>query len=240
MRKITLRILVDNNPDPHGLCRDAWGLSIYVEFSNFKILFDTGPDPKVLQYNAEKLGIDLSNIDYVVISHGHGDHTRGLEALSKIGCRASIYVPKHTSDYVKNWIKDLNLNLVEIEHTASIAPNITIIGELAGPPYEQALSIKFRNNEAIILVGCSHPGIDKIVEKAIHELNIKPYLVVGGFHMWTEPESYIEKILDKLVSLNVEKIIPIHCSGSTIIELLKRKYPEKYVPLYTCSTYNLD
>jgi len=47
-----------------------------------EILFDTGPSPNVLRYNAERLGINLSRIDIVVLSHEHGDHIGGLQALN--------------------------------------------------------------------------------------------------------------------------------------------------------------
>ena len=67
-------VLVDNNPYKEGL-ETAWGLAVYLETDQTKLLFDTGPDPGVLERNAEKLGIDLSKIDFIVISHPHGDHT---------------------------------------------------------------------------------------------------------------------------------------------------------------------
>jgi 7,8-dihydropterin-6-yl-methyl-4-(beta-D-ribofuranosyl)aminobenzene 5'-phosphate synthase len=54
-----------------------WGLSLLVETDKHKILLDTGMDTAAV-HNAEVLGIDLSQVDKIVLSHGHGDHTGGL------------------------------------------------------------------------------------------------------------------------------------------------------------------
>ncbi|MGB5746194.1 MAG: MBL fold metallo-hydrolase, partial [Desulfobacterales bacterium] len=56
------------------------GLSFYIEAENRRILFDTGQN-LALANNAEVLGIDLSRIDTVVLSHGHYDHSGGLQSL---------------------------------------------------------------------------------------------------------------------------------------------------------------
>ena len=58
------------------------GLSIFIQADNKKMLFDTGQSGNIIE-NAEKLGIDLSELDYVFISHGHHDHSGGLERLIK-------------------------------------------------------------------------------------------------------------------------------------------------------------
>lgn len=58
------------------------GLSIYIEVDNKRILFDTGQSGKFIE-NAEKLNVDLKKLDYVAISHGHFDHSGGLERLIK-------------------------------------------------------------------------------------------------------------------------------------------------------------
>lgn len=57
-----------------------WGLSVLVEADNAKILLDTGPSISAV-HNADSLGIDLSKIDNIVLSHGHFDHTGGLREM---------------------------------------------------------------------------------------------------------------------------------------------------------------
>lgn len=60
-----------------------WGYSALVEADGKKILFDTGRKPETVLQNAEELGVDLSDVEDVFLSHNHGDHTGGLLALRK-------------------------------------------------------------------------------------------------------------------------------------------------------------
>jgi 7,8-dihydropterin-6-yl-methyl-4-(beta-D-ribofuranosyl)aminobenzene 5'-phosphate synthase len=73
------------------------GLSLYVETSNHKILFDTGTDD-TFAYNACKLGVKVEDIDIVVISHGHYDHGGGLETFLKLNSKAKIYIGQGAFD----------------------------------------------------------------------------------------------------------------------------------------------
>lgn len=58
-----------------------WGYAALVEVDGKKILFDTGRKPETVLKNAEELGIDLSDVEEVFLSHNHGDHTGGLLTL---------------------------------------------------------------------------------------------------------------------------------------------------------------
>lgn len=69
----------------------ARGLSICVETERHRILFDMGPDASFLD-NAAKLGVDLSEVDTAVLSHGHSDHGGGLAAFCRMNSKANIYL----------------------------------------------------------------------------------------------------------------------------------------------------
>ena len=58
-----------------------WGFAAFVEADGRRLLFDTGARPRTVLENARELGIDLSRVDEVVLSHNHGDHTGGLLTL---------------------------------------------------------------------------------------------------------------------------------------------------------------
>ena len=73
-----------------GLCA-ARGLSQYIETPRHKILFDMGPDASFAE-NARRLGVDLSQVDVAVLSHGHSDHGGGLRAFCEVNSRAEIYL----------------------------------------------------------------------------------------------------------------------------------------------------
>ena len=78
--RLTLTVLVDNATcGDHDYCGEA-GLSFFLETAGKKILFDTGLSG-LFYTNAEKMGIDLLDPDYLVVSHGHIDHTGGLPTL---------------------------------------------------------------------------------------------------------------------------------------------------------------
>ncbi|MBN2837420.1 MAG: MBL fold metallo-hydrolase [Fusobacteriaceae bacterium] len=84
--------LVNNFSKKENLI-DEHGLSFYIEKDNIKILFDTGMG-KALFHNAKILDIDLKDINYVVLSHGHNDHTGGLNEFLKINTKAKVIAHK--------------------------------------------------------------------------------------------------------------------------------------------------
>lgn len=72
-------------------------LSLFIEFDERVILFDTGLSD-IFVHNAEKMGIDLSEVDYLVISHGHFDHRVGLKHFLKINKKAKIFFHINVAD----------------------------------------------------------------------------------------------------------------------------------------------
>ena len=82
--------LIENLVYQSGLVAEH-GLSFYMEGYHKKILFDTGQSDRFID-NAKALGIDLSDVDALIVSHGHYDHTGGLEAFLKINTKAIIYM----------------------------------------------------------------------------------------------------------------------------------------------------
>lgn len=71
-----------------------WGYAALVEYGGKRILFDTGNNPEVLAQNAKAKSIDLGSLDFVVMSHRHGDHMGGLAYLLKVNPKVKIYAPK--------------------------------------------------------------------------------------------------------------------------------------------------
>ena len=226
VESVEINILVDNNPNFD--LKSPWGISIYVRTQNLSILFDAGPDSNALKENSKKLSIDLSNLDLAVISHEHGDHIRGLEYISEVNKNLTIFVPAHMSESCKNWIKSLGFKVIEVKDTTLISEGIAIVGELYGPPYEQALAINVKKLGLIVLVGCSHPGVDKIVSKAEKELSQNPYAVIGGFHLSGASLNKIREVAEALIEIGLKRIYPIHCSGEGFRKFLEENYPEVY------------
>ena len=82
-------VLVDNN-DGAGL-KGEWGLSFYIEYEDKTVLLDAGLSPLFAE-NAEKMGLDLGNVDFAVLSHAHDDHANGLDRFFELNDHAKLYV----------------------------------------------------------------------------------------------------------------------------------------------------
>ena len=120
------------------------GLSLFIRLKNKNILFDTGSSGAFAD-NAEKLGIDLSTVDFVVISHSHFDHTGGLERFFQINNTAKVYISEHVkgSYYYKlfflkkyigtnqNTLKTYGDRFVFVEGDLQISEGINIVGSIS-------------------------------------------------------------------------------------------------------------
>ena len=90
--KIT--VLVENTAADNSLGSEH-GLSMLVEMKQARILFDTGCG-ELFMKNAEKLGVDLSSVTHLILSHGHYDHGGGIEAFLRINNQARVYLREET------------------------------------------------------------------------------------------------------------------------------------------------
>ncbi|MEJ2293413.1 MAG: MBL fold metallo-hydrolase [Candidatus Lokiarchaeota archaeon] len=223
---IEITVLCDNNPN--GVLLAEWGLSILIETKDITVLFDTGQSYTGLRENSLALQKDLSMVDFVVISHEHWDHIGGLSYIEEINPGVTVFVPTHMESQTYNNLNQSNLNIIKVDDTTFIQHGFVIIGELYGPPYEHALAINVKDVGLVCIVGCSHPGVENIVEKAIEDLGVNAYMVMGGFHMASENEQAIQHTIDRLLELRVQKIYPIHCSGDSFRQHMAIHHPLEY------------
>lgn len=124
-------------------------------------------------------------------------------------------------------------NFDVIDKTTEIAPGIwllALVSDLPGTKELKELSLAINTAEGLVLVvGCSHPGIEKIVEAA-SAINPKIHYVVGGFHLVTAPDDAIAKVATALKDTwKVENIAPGHCTGEPTFAALKEAFGDRYV-----------
>src|SRR4026209_2863697 len=74
--------------------RKDWGFSALVEIAGKRILFDTGDDRDIFAANVKAKSVDLTKLDFVVLSHRHGDHMAGLAHVLSVNPTVKIYAPK--------------------------------------------------------------------------------------------------------------------------------------------------
>src|SRR5260221_4590043 len=92
------------------------------------------------------------------------------------------------------------------------------------------LSLAINTSEGMVLVvGCSHPGIEKIVEAAT-AINPKIHLIAGGFHLVVASDDVIAKTVAALKDTSkVERIAPGHCTGEPSFAALKKAFGDRYL-----------
>ena len=90
-----ITILYDAFGKPSAMEKD-WGFAAPIEYGGKRILFDTGDNPDILARNVKAKNVDLSKLDFVVMSHRHGDHMGGMSYLLSVNPRVKIYAPRET------------------------------------------------------------------------------------------------------------------------------------------------
>lgn len=226
-----LKVVCDNRiyDEKLDIC---WGFSCLVDKN---LLFDTGESEKILLGNMQKLNISVKNISTVIISHDHYDHTGGLAGLLRENPKIKVYGLSKFSSSFKEKVKNSGAELIGENKFTQIMSNIYLTGEMAtyygnSSLSEQSLIIKTKLG-LVIITGCSHPGIIKIIEEVKKNLPEPVYLVIGGFHLMDKDERMVEMIVKNFRKLGVSKVGPGHCTGNKAMEMFKREYKEDFIQI---------
>jgi 7,8-dihydropterin-6-yl-methyl-4-(beta-D-ribofuranosyl)aminobenzene 5'-phosphate synthase len=244
-----------------GLTRD-WGFAALVEYRGQRILFDTGNNAAIFERNVRKLGVDLRRLDYVVVSHRHGDHTSGLNYLLRVNPTVRIYAPREAFGVFGNAVdyafvrRDSTLPPEQryfdgampstltsgtpwpaarfswIDSTTRIGPGVTLVATVSDRPGTmelKELSLVLETAEGtVVLVGCSHPGIEEILEAA-GSVSPDHHLIVGGLHLVATPDAEIDRVAAALRDrFRLELIAPGHCTGEPAFAVLRRTFAARY------------
>ena len=248
-------VLMENTaPEGSGLRAEA-GLSFYLEYRGHKLLLDAGSSGRFAD-NAAALGVDLSQVELAVLSHGHFGTTAGGPYFSTsqgsprfIGVHRDIWEGAQDrfvcSDELAQSLEGVWL-VPENVHGGPFASRETNLLRKVGP--DQFVPDDFSHEQSLVLEGarglvvfnsCSHGGIVNIVQGVKEQLGRPVYAVVGGLHMFSAsapsgmnctPE-YAGSVADALVEQGVEKVYTGHCTGPAALALLQGRLGERLTAL---------
>lgn len=237
---IQITVLFDNYKLSEE-CKTAWGFSCIITGTEKCILFDTGSNGGLLLENMDKLQVRAQDVDLVVISHDHPDHTVGLGSFLGRHSNVLAYLPSTASAKLVQAVESRGAKVQKPDNALQICRGVHIAsltmmgwdGEVFVPikgHVEQFLVLD-TDKGLVVVTGCAHPGIVEIVKKAKQMLNKDVYLVFGGFHLLGMSDSEIQSIIQQLRQLGVQKVGASHCTGDRPIELFKQEYREDFVPI---------
>ncbi len=234
------------------------GLSLYIETSRHRLLFDLGPDD-TLFCNAAQLGIDLAGIDTVILSHGHSDHGGALRKFLNINHLAKVYVQKAAFEphFCKvlcfrvpvaldtslaghpqivllegDTVLDEELSLFVVKDaTRCWSPANARLHDRLGPDrflHEQNLFI--RDGGKALIMGCGHTGVLNILAHAPEV----PDLCIGGYHLdaplsrHAVTPALLDDIASGLCQYPRTAFHTCHCTGERAFRHLSQRVKEMH------------
>ncbi len=203
--------IIYNNIAKRGL-KSGWGFSCLIEEKKKKILFDTGCDGSDLLFNLRELGYNVEDINIIVLSHQHWDHTGGLFDVLNLNNKLEVFVLESFSENLKDEIRK-RAKLREVKGEQRIFGSVYTTGLVKDNPDEQSLILE-TGKGVVVLVGCSHPGVARILE--IARRYGKVYGIIGGFHGFS----------DFYILAGVMVIGACHCTQ--YIDEIRYRFPSQF------------
>ncbi len=231
---LKLQVLFDN---PDSANREAgWGLSFLI---NGTVLIDTAENGQLLMEGIRHFDVDPGQIEHVVITHDHWDHTGGLSTLLKehpVPSSLTIWMPAASSSDLSTMAESLGSEVNLCTGSETILPGIRVSGQIMGswcgrPLYEQALIVEGERTFAMF-TACAHPGVETMVEAAIRVTGGKqPFLMAGGFHQKDRDPDVIVKLCRWMEATGVQWVAPTHCTGLDAISVFREVFGDHCLSL---------
>jgi len=226
---VTVKVIYDNYVKTNGLQPD-WGYSVLIEGLDKTIIFDMGTKPDVFTANFRKMELEASKIDFMVLSHEHGDHTGGIPAFIEMKKDIPVIIPFSFSERFKKRMADSGLEPLLVKEPAMICENLYTSGEFDYQIAEQALVLNTLKG-LVVMTGCSHPGIVEMLKEIKATFNKNIYMVFGGFHLLQKSDKEMDEIISEMKAVGVIKCGATHCTGEKQIKMFKDSFGENYFEL---------
>ncbi|MCK5475255.1 MAG: MBL fold metallo-hydrolase [Candidatus Pacebacteria bacterium] len=222
--KIT--ILCENQLSYKGaeVCLAEWGFSAFVQINDVNILFDTG-HTGIYKHNAEQLGINLQETNFVVLSHYHWDHAGGIQHHNFKDKKKLIIHPEIINKLPLNESRKIksDFEIITSKRSLEFSDNVYYLGEIPRKNNfekgmykndkmldDSAIAIRSKNG-AIVIAGCSHCGICNICEYAKEVTGQKLHAVIGGFHLFQNDQETVDRTIEYFKAEKPEHLYPMHC-----------------------------
>lgn len=243
----------------------GWGYSALVEYGGRRILFDTGGRLNDFAANVTSLGADLSRLDFVVLSHRHGDHTSGLHHVLKVNPGVKIHTPAEQQNFhtpsapglvnlIRRRVESApenmhyfdgkvpeqigsdspwpDANFAQIRTATEVLPGFWLFSttsDVTGTKEMNEISMAVRTPRGLaVVIGCSHPGVEKILEGAV-KIEPRVYSIFGGFHLVETPDAEVSNLVIRFRDKwKFERVAAGHCSGEFAFSEFNRVYETKY------------
>jgi 7,8-dihydropterin-6-yl-methyl-4-(beta-D-ribofuranosyl)aminobenzene 5'-phosphate synthase len=252
-----MKIIVLNDNRASSICGAQHGLSYFIEFDEKKILLDAGPS-EIAMKNARILGVDLTALDCVVLSHGHWDHGNGLRFLPQgkpLLLHPGVFQKRYkriNNQYIgldmteqeirTHFLVQSTVQPVEIAHQAWFLGEIPRVIDFEVPSTKYRLengetdsiiddtALAFNTPKGIVVVtGCSHSGICNIILKAKELIPNRPVAnIMGGFHL-NQTDKRLAQTIEFFQQQGIIQLLPSHCTDPKVICHLSQFFDVKWV-----------
>ncbi len=192
VKSLTVLPLIDWYTAREDLVGEA-GVSYLVRADGMTILFDMGVNergehPSPLLRNMAALGVDVASVDAVFISHAHGDHMGGIRLRDTFTLSGEPVDLRGIPAYVPELVTNPSAEVKLVEGPQVIAPGVASTGPIPrqlfffGWTPEQTLAVNVKDKGIVLIVGCGHSTVQRIVARAEMLFDVPIYGVIGGLH----------------------------------------------------------
>ncbi len=223
---VTITTVVDNQSAQPGL-NHVWGLSLHVNIQfpgrTEALLMDTSGSAQVFRHNTQALNLDFTNLRALVITHFHHDHFGAIQPALELIHHTDLvaYLPA-SHDALELTLSQSNIRCVIAEEASIIRSGVSTTGAL-GPKKlkEHGVVINVERVGIVLLIGCAHPKVGRLLQSAKKIFPGRPvHAVIGGFHLKTEEEGV--RVGELFVREEVNLVSPCHCTHKSAKEAIRR------------------